>query len=51
VLPEYPLQKATLYVVYVSRKYVPLKIRTFVDFIVESISIAAIPEPRPVAAA
>jgi DNA-binding transcriptional LysR family regulator len=48
ILPDYPLQKATLYIVYVSRKYVPLKIRTFVDFMVESLSIAAIPEPRPV---
>jgi DNA-binding transcriptional LysR family regulator len=35
VLPEYPQGQATLYVVYVSRRYMPLKIRTFVDFIVE----------------
>jgi DNA-binding transcriptional LysR family regulator len=49
VLPGYPLQQATLYAIYVSRKYVPLKIRTFVDFIVESISVSAIPEPRPAA--
>lgn len=34
LLVDYPLWKATLYVVYVSRQYVPLKIRTFVDFIV-----------------
>ena len=38
VLTEHPLFEATLYLVYVSRKYMPLKIRTFVDFIVESIS-------------
>jgi len=36
VLPEHTLREATLYFVYVSRKYVPLKIRTFVDFMVGS---------------
>lgn len=35
ILPDYPLQQATLYVVYASRKFVPPKLRTFVDFIVE----------------
>jgi DNA-binding transcriptional LysR family regulator len=40
VLPECPLQEATLYIVYVSRKFVPLKIRTFVDFILDSLSTA-----------
>jgi DNA-binding transcriptional LysR family regulator len=45
ILPEYPLQEATLYVVYMSRKFVPLKIRTFVDFILESLSAA--PRSRP----
>jgi DNA-binding transcriptional LysR family regulator len=35
VLTEYPLSRPTLYLVYVSRKYVPLKIRTFIDFFVE----------------
>jgi DNA-binding transcriptional LysR family regulator len=35
VLLDYALWKATLYIVYVSRQYVPLKIRTFVDFLVE----------------
>jgi DNA-binding transcriptional LysR family regulator len=34
VLPEYPLQQVTLYAVYVSRKYVPLKIRAFIDFVI-----------------
>jgi DNA-binding transcriptional LysR family regulator len=38
ILPEHPLQEATLYIVYVTRKFVPLKIRTFVDFISESLS-------------
>jgi hypothetical protein len=35
VLPENPQWQATLYIVYVSRKYVPLKMRTFIDFLVE----------------
>ena len=38
VLTEYPLREATLYVVYVSRKYVPLKIRTFIDFLSEALA-------------
>jgi len=38
-----------LYLVYVSRKYLPLKIRTFRDFLIERIS--QVPEPRPVAVA
>ncbi len=38
ILPDYPLQQATLYVVYASRKFVPQKLRTFVDFIVEFLS-------------
>jgi DNA-binding transcriptional LysR family regulator len=32
VLPEYPVSEPTVYLVYVSRKYVPLKIRTFIEF-------------------
>lgn len=36
VLTEYPLQEATLYVVYVSRRYLPLKIRAFIDFLMET---------------
>ena len=37
VLTDYPLQKPvpTLYVVYVSRRYLPLKIRAFIDFLLE----------------
>jgi DNA-binding transcriptional LysR family regulator len=33
VLTEHPVWQTTLYIVYVSRKFVPLKIRTFVDFL------------------
>lgn len=35
VLMGYPLQEPTLHVVYVSRRYVPPKIRAFIDFAVE----------------
>lgn len=35
VLEELPLWQATLYIVYVSRRYVPLKIRSFIDFVLE----------------
>jgi len=49
VLADYPLWEATLYAVYVSRRYVPLKIRTFVDFLVEF--VARIPAFRPAAVA
>jgi DNA-binding transcriptional LysR family regulator len=38
ILPNYPLWQATLYAVYASRKFVPPKLRTFVDFIVEQLS-------------
>jgi DNA-binding transcriptional LysR family regulator len=49
VLTEYPLRQATMYLVYVSRKYLPLKIRTFRDFFIERVSQT--PEPRPLALA
>jgi len=49
VLLEYPLRQSMLYVVYVSRKYLPLKLLTFRDFLVERISQR--PEPRPLALA
>jgi DNA-binding transcriptional LysR family regulator len=45
ILPEYPLQRGTLYVVYASRKFVAPKLRTFVDFIVEF--LASVREPKP----
>ena len=47
VLTDYPLSQSAVYLVYVSRKYLPLKIRTFLDFMAGSISNAAIPEPHP----
>jgi DNA-binding transcriptional LysR family regulator len=45
VLMQYPLSQHMLNVVYVNRRYVPLKIRAFRDFIVER--IANVPEPKP----
>jgi DNA-binding transcriptional LysR family regulator len=44
VMTEYPFRETTLYLVYVSRKYLPLKIRAFVDFLVEAIS--KVPPPK-----
>jgi DNA-binding transcriptional LysR family regulator len=41
VLTDYPIQEATLYAVYVSRRYLPLKIRAFIDFVAQP----AIPPP------
>jgi DNA-binding transcriptional LysR family regulator len=35
ILTSYPLQERTLHVVYVSRRYLPLKIRAFIDFVME----------------
>ena len=35
VLTDYPLEEPTLYAVYVSRKYVPLKLRAFIDYAAE----------------
>lgn len=45
ILPDHPLQEATLYVVYASRKLVPQKLRTFLDFVVEFVSPAPAPKP------
>lgn len=33
VLRKFPLETRTVYLVYVSRKYLPLKIRSFIDFV------------------
>jgi len=44
VLTEHPLRQTTLYAVYISRKYVPLKIRSFIDFSVEFVSALAAPD-------
>ena len=35
VLTDFPLRRTTLYALYLSRKYVPLKIRSFLDFVIE----------------
>jgi DNA-binding transcriptional LysR family regulator len=43
VLTDYPLRQATVYFVYVSRKHIPLKIRSFIDYMVAT--IARLPEP------
>jgi DNA-binding transcriptional LysR family regulator len=48
VLSKYVVGQPMLYLVYVSRRHLPLKIRTFVDSFVEF--AAKIPEPRPTAA-
>ena len=45
VLTDYPLRQATVYFVYVSRKHIPMKIRSFIDYMVET--IARLPEPIP----
>lgn len=37
VLTQYPVRDGVLYLAYVSRKYVPLKIRSFIDFFVEKL--------------
>jgi DNA-binding transcriptional LysR family regulator len=44
VLTQYPLREATLYAVYVSRKFVPLKVRSFIDFGLERLPMR--PEPN-----
>ena len=44
VLPEYPLQQPMLRALYVSRKHVSPKIRTFIDHVVEY--SAGIPLPQ-----
>jgi DNA-binding transcriptional LysR family regulator len=45
VLSEYPLESPTLYIVYASRKYLPLKIRAFIDFLFETIPHTPIAKP------
>jgi DNA-binding transcriptional LysR family regulator len=44
VLTDYPLQEPKLYAVYISRSYLPLKIRTFVDFLMQQ--FAALPPAK-----
>ena len=38
ILTDYPIEGPKLYLVYVSRKYVPPKIRVFIDFLLELLS-------------
>jgi DNA-binding transcriptional LysR family regulator len=38
VLTDYPIREATVYAVYVSRRYLPLKIRAFIDFLVQAVA-------------
>lgn len=45
IFPERPLHQATMYIVYVSRKFVPLKIRAFVNFIIEATSASSDAKP------
>jgi DNA-binding transcriptional LysR family regulator len=49
VLMDYPLRQSMLYLVYASRKYLPLKLLSFRDFLAERISLT--PEPQPLALA
>jgi DNA-binding transcriptional LysR family regulator len=48
VLTDYIFGNPTLYLIYVSRKYVPLKLRAFIDFFVEA--TAKFPTPAQIAA-
>jgi DNA-binding transcriptional LysR family regulator len=44
ILTDYPIEGPKLYFVYVSRKYAPLKIRVFIDFMLELVSKFAAPK-------
>ncbi len=44
LLTDHPIQQPTLYLVYVSRRHLPLKIRAFVDFVVEWATRMEIPK-------
>jgi DNA-binding transcriptional LysR family regulator len=49
VLRDHPIAQTTLYLVYVSRRNAPLKIRTFIDFFLETVAREAEPAPAAVA--
>jgi DNA-binding transcriptional LysR family regulator len=49
VLGDYPFAQGTLYLVYVSRRNAPLKIRTFIDFFLQTVTREAQPAPAAVA--
>jgi len=51
VLMDYPIAQATLYLVYVSRRNAPLKIRSFVDFFLETALNEQQPAPSAAAVA
>ena len=51
VLADYPLRHSTLHALYVSRKHVPPKIRTFIDHIIEYVEehvVPGMPSPQHV---
>jgi len=39
VLADCPLWQATLYLVYIGRRYVPLKLRSFIDFVLQYVAV------------
>jgi DNA-binding transcriptional LysR family regulator len=49
VLTDHPFAQATLYLVYVSRRNAPLKIRSFIDFFLENVAHEEEPAPAAVA--
>jgi DNA-binding transcriptional LysR family regulator len=49
LLMDYPLRQSMLYLLYVSRRYLPPKLLTFRDLLLER--IAQTPEPQPLALA
>ena len=49
VLTDYPFTQATLYLVYASRRNAPLKIRSFVDFFLETVANEQVVAPAAVA--
>ncbi len=49
ILTDHPFAQGTLYLVYVSRRNVPLKIRSFIDFFLETVTHEEEPVPAAVA--
>lgn len=47
VLPKWSIGSQPLYVAYPSRRYLPKKVRTFVDLLTERVTSAAVQGPRP----
>ena len=44
ILTDYPLAEPTLYVVHVSRRCLPLKIRALIDFLIEMNATTPVPK-------